>query len=220
MADVSLHYSSKAPLAGTFTAFSQLVATWRRRARERRELANLDHRTLRDLGLSPATSSSRPTSPSGAASSRIPEPSPFLPCRAHPSPDPGRRSTLSLPVDRRLFLCPRAAPLARGRGCPFRPPDPDAGPRRRAARGRRRFCRRRAPAGASRRSSAQFGAGAASPGPGAAEARPFRRGARAPGARRQVPAQGCRRPGQSRRLPHRCWASTSRRWPRSTAPRC
>ena len=32
MADISLHYSSKAPLAGTFTAFSQILATWRRRA--------------------------------------------------------------------------------------------------------------------------------------------------------------------------------------------
>ena len=39
MADLSLHYSSKAPLAGTFTAFSQIFATWRRRAKERRELS-------------------------------------------------------------------------------------------------------------------------------------------------------------------------------------
>jgi uncharacterized protein YjiS (DUF1127 family) len=52
MADFSLHYTSKAPLAGTFTAFQQIFATWRRRARDRRELATLDHRTLRDLGLS------------------------------------------------------------------------------------------------------------------------------------------------------------------------
>ncbi len=43
MADISLHYSSKAPLAGTFTAFNQIFATWRRRAQERRELVNLDH---------------------------------------------------------------------------------------------------------------------------------------------------------------------------------
>jgi uncharacterized protein YjiS (DUF1127 family) len=54
MADLSLHYSSKAPLAGTFTAFNQIFETWRRRAQERRELANLDHRTIRDLGLSPS----------------------------------------------------------------------------------------------------------------------------------------------------------------------
>lgn len=54
MADISLHYSSKAPLAGTFTAFSQILETWRRRAQERRELANLDYRTIRDLGLSPS----------------------------------------------------------------------------------------------------------------------------------------------------------------------
>ena len=54
MADISLHYSSKAPRAGTFTAFNQILETWRRRAQERRELANLDHRTIRDLGLSPS----------------------------------------------------------------------------------------------------------------------------------------------------------------------
>lgn len=52
MADLSLHYSSKAPLAGTFTAFNQILATWRERARQRKELATLDSRTLRDLGLS------------------------------------------------------------------------------------------------------------------------------------------------------------------------
>ncbi|HTB38946.1 MAG TPA: DUF1127 domain-containing protein [Reyranella sp.] len=54
MADISLHYSSKAPLAGTYTAFNQILADWRRRARERRELATLDSRTIRDLGLSPS----------------------------------------------------------------------------------------------------------------------------------------------------------------------
>ncbi len=52
MADLSLHYSSKAPLAGTFTAFNQILATWRRRTKERRELSSLDSRTLHDLGLS------------------------------------------------------------------------------------------------------------------------------------------------------------------------
>ena len=51
MADLSLHYSSKAPLAGTFTAFNQILATWRQRARQRKELSTLDSRTLRDLGL-------------------------------------------------------------------------------------------------------------------------------------------------------------------------
>jgi uncharacterized protein YjiS (DUF1127 family) len=54
MADISLHYSSKAPLAGTYTAFNQILVGWRRRARERRELARLDSRTIRDLGLSPS----------------------------------------------------------------------------------------------------------------------------------------------------------------------
>lgn len=52
MADISLHLSSKAPLAGTFTAVSQILQTWRQRAHDRQELAKLDHRTLRDLGLS------------------------------------------------------------------------------------------------------------------------------------------------------------------------
>ena len=55
MADISLHYSSKAPLAGTFTAFAQILQTWRQRAHERQELAKLDHRTLRDLGLTEST---------------------------------------------------------------------------------------------------------------------------------------------------------------------
>ncbi|MCW5733038.1 MAG: DUF1127 domain-containing protein [Enhydrobacter sp.] len=52
MADISLHYGSKAPLGGTFTTFSQILQTWRQRALDRQELAKLDHRTLRDLGLS------------------------------------------------------------------------------------------------------------------------------------------------------------------------
>jgi uncharacterized protein YjiS (DUF1127 family) len=51
MADISLHFSSKAPLAGTFTAFADVIGTWRQRNRERRELALLDERSLRDLGL-------------------------------------------------------------------------------------------------------------------------------------------------------------------------
>jgi uncharacterized protein YjiS (DUF1127 family) len=51
MADISLHFSSKAPLAGTFTAFADVIGTWRQRNRERRELALLDERSLHDLGL-------------------------------------------------------------------------------------------------------------------------------------------------------------------------
>jgi len=54
MADISLHYSSKAPLAGTFTAFNQIFASWRRRTQQRHELAQLDARSIRDLGLSPS----------------------------------------------------------------------------------------------------------------------------------------------------------------------
>jgi uncharacterized protein YjiS (DUF1127 family) len=53
MADLSLHFSSKAPLAGTFTAVNEVLATWRRRSRERRELQTLDYRTIRDLGTTP-----------------------------------------------------------------------------------------------------------------------------------------------------------------------
>ena len=52
MADISLHFSSKAPLAGTYTALRQIFDAWHRRARERRELAQLDRRTIQDLGLS------------------------------------------------------------------------------------------------------------------------------------------------------------------------
>jgi uncharacterized protein YjiS (DUF1127 family) len=51
MADISLHFSSKAPLAGTYTAFAQILQTWRQRTHDRKALAELDHRTLRDLGL-------------------------------------------------------------------------------------------------------------------------------------------------------------------------
>jgi len=53
MADISLHFSSRAPLAGTFAAFAKVIGTWRTRSRERRELAQLDARSLRDLGLNP-----------------------------------------------------------------------------------------------------------------------------------------------------------------------
>jgi len=54
MADISLQYSSRAPLAGAFTAFANVIDTWRERNRERRELALLDARSLRDLGLNPS----------------------------------------------------------------------------------------------------------------------------------------------------------------------
>lgn len=55
MADISLHFSSRAPLAGTYAAFTHVIGTWRRRNRERRELAQLDARSLHDLGLSAST---------------------------------------------------------------------------------------------------------------------------------------------------------------------
>ncbi|MGQ3297115.1 DUF1127 domain-containing protein [Reyranella sp.] len=53
MANISLHHPSQASLAGTFASFGQVLATWRERARQRRELVNLDYRTMRDLGISP-----------------------------------------------------------------------------------------------------------------------------------------------------------------------
>ncbi len=51
MADISLHYSSKAPLAGTYTAFANVLQLWRQRSHDRQELAKLDERSLRELGL-------------------------------------------------------------------------------------------------------------------------------------------------------------------------
>lgn len=54
MADISLHYRSEVPVMATVSAVGQLFAIWRRRTQERRELANLDRRTIRDLGLSPS----------------------------------------------------------------------------------------------------------------------------------------------------------------------
>ncbi len=60
MANISLHYSSNAPLAGTFTAFGMILSTWRRRAKERRELANPRLRALRVIwGSAQRKSSSR-----------------------------------------------------------------------------------------------------------------------------------------------------------------
>ena len=55
MADISIHYSSKAPLAGTFTAFANVLHLWRQRAHDRQEIAKLDTRSLRDLGLTEST---------------------------------------------------------------------------------------------------------------------------------------------------------------------
>lgn len=54
MANISLYYRTEAPLMATVSAVGQLFATWRRRSRERSELASLDRRTMRDLGISPS----------------------------------------------------------------------------------------------------------------------------------------------------------------------
>jgi uncharacterized protein YjiS (DUF1127 family) len=51
MADIHLHFSSKAPLAGTFDSLARIAAQWRSRNRERRDLARLTGRDLRDLGM-------------------------------------------------------------------------------------------------------------------------------------------------------------------------
>ncbi len=53
MANISLHYRAETPLLATLSAVGQLLATWRRRSRDRHELATMDHRTMRDLGISP-----------------------------------------------------------------------------------------------------------------------------------------------------------------------
>jgi len=52
MADIHLHFSSRAPLAGTFDSLNRIAAEWRRRNRERRDLAQLTSRDLSDLGIS------------------------------------------------------------------------------------------------------------------------------------------------------------------------
>jgi uncharacterized protein YjiS (DUF1127 family) len=53
MADISLHHSFRSPLAGSVGALGQVLASWRGRARMRKELSMLDHRMMRDLALSP-----------------------------------------------------------------------------------------------------------------------------------------------------------------------
>ncbi|MDP2332016.1 MAG: DUF1127 domain-containing protein [Reyranella sp.] len=53
MADISLHYRAEVPVMATVSAVGQLFAIWRRRARERHQLAELDPRAMRDIGLSP-----------------------------------------------------------------------------------------------------------------------------------------------------------------------
>ena len=52
MANLSLHYSPRAPLSGALSTVARVIGTWRERSRERRELTLLDARSLRDLGLS------------------------------------------------------------------------------------------------------------------------------------------------------------------------
>ena len=54
MVDLSLHHRAAPAFGAPLATASHLVAAWRRRTRERREMARLDHRALRDLGLSEA----------------------------------------------------------------------------------------------------------------------------------------------------------------------
>jgi uncharacterized protein YjiS (DUF1127 family) len=52
MAHISLPYTSQPLHLGSFATFAEVLKTWRQRARARHELANLDQRTLRDIGVS------------------------------------------------------------------------------------------------------------------------------------------------------------------------
>ena len=105
MANISLRYSSR-PRGPRPSPLRPVLATWRRRAQERRELANLDSphdarpRAQRErdpvrgeqalLARLTLRIRSRPVS---------------YPARAHPSPDTGRRSILSLPSTAGFFFC-------------------------------------------------------------------------------------------------------------------
>ena len=52
MSLISLPSTAHPSLGRPFAAFGELLGTWRQRARLRRELATLDFRTLRDIGVS------------------------------------------------------------------------------------------------------------------------------------------------------------------------
>ena len=54
MVDLTLHSTLRParPQPAFLSGLTGLLATWRRRARERHELAQLDGRVLRDLGVS------------------------------------------------------------------------------------------------------------------------------------------------------------------------
>ncbi len=52
MAHITAPYPARTPLAGPLAAVADTLRTWHGRARARRELAGLDHRTLRDIGVS------------------------------------------------------------------------------------------------------------------------------------------------------------------------
>lgn len=52
MAHISvLHGPARIPFAGPLTLAADTLRTWHQRARARRELAHLDARTLRDIGV-------------------------------------------------------------------------------------------------------------------------------------------------------------------------
>ena len=52
MAHISVLSPVRVPFAGPLTAVTDTLKTWHQRARARRELSNLDARTLRDIGVS------------------------------------------------------------------------------------------------------------------------------------------------------------------------
>lgn len=69
MAPADLHQSTSEqalPLAqtrGLWRSFAALVATWQSRAKQRRELQEMEPRILRDLGLSKAEAASESAKP-------------------------------------------------------------------------------------------------------------------------------------------------------------
>ncbi len=52
MANISIHDRPHLGLSFGGSALAHMFRTWRTRARQRAELAHLDHRMVRDLGLS------------------------------------------------------------------------------------------------------------------------------------------------------------------------
>ena len=208
MADISLHYSSKAPLAGTFTAFNQIFGDLAPpRPGAPRACQPRPSHDPRSRPQPERRSSSRPTSPSGASDLQIRSGPVSLPCAGPSLSGPWPAVDPQPPCRPPAFSLPPA---------PLRPPGGSA----RAARvalsdqkiqalgrdglqlaARGDFAGAEAAVRAGRRGTPQFRAAPSSPGSGPPEARPLRRRPRAAGTCRLVPAAGCRGTNQSRGLP-------------------